>query len=139
MGIRIEGLDKLQTRLLKSGKNASKQLARGLKVEAETIMTASQRIVPTAPDGGTLKTSRSVGTPVIKRTSASVKLGYGGAASDYALAVHEFPSKFSPPSWQGKTSLNWNAAGTGPKFLEKPVNEAKKGFGRRVARHLDLF
>ncbi len=139
MGFRIEGLDALQARLKKSGKNAARDLARGLTVEAGTIMTASQRIVPTSPDGGKLKTSRVIEPAVIKRTSASVTLGYGGAASDYAQAVHEFPSRFSPPSWQGKTSLNWNAAGTGAKFLEKPVKAAKKGFGRRVARHLDLF
>ncbi len=139
MGFRIEGLDALQARLKKSPKTAPRQLARGLNVEAERIMTAAKRITPVAPDGGTLRSSGHVKKPVIKPRSASVELGFGGAASDYAQAVHEFPSKFSPPSWQGKTSLNWNAAGTGAKFLEKPVNAAKKGFGRRVARHLDLF
>ena len=137
MGIRIEGLDKLEARLKKSGVNAAKELAGGLKVEAERIMTAAKRITPV--DQGTLRSSGHVKKPVISRKSAFVELGFGGAASDYAQAVHEFPSKFSPPSWQGKTSLNWNAAGTGAKFLEKPVNAAKKGFGRRVARHLDLF
>ena len=135
----IEGLDKLQVRLKKSSKNAVRDLARGLSVEAERIMTASQRIVPTSPGGGNLKTSRVVEPAVIKRTSASVTLGYGGAASDYALAVHEFPSRFSPPSWRGKTTLNWNAAGTGAKFLEKPANDAKKGFGARIAKNIDLF
>ena len=139
MGIRITGLDKLQARLKKSGVNAAKELAGGLKVEAEVIMTASNRIVPTSPHGGTLKTSGHVKTPVIKRRSASVELGYGGAAADYALAVHEFPSKHNPPSWRGKATLNWNAAGTGAKFLEKPANAAKKGFGRRVAKNIDLF
>ncbi len=139
MGIRIEGLDKLQVRLKKSSKNAAEELAGGLLVEGEIIMTAAKRITPVAPDGGTLRSSGHVNDPVIKRKSAFVELGFGGAASDYAEAVHEFPSKFSPPSWKGKTKLNWNAEGTGPKFLEKPANAAKKGFGRRVARHLDLF
>ena len=139
MGLRIEGLDALQARLKKSGKNAARDLARGLTVEADQIMTAAKRITPVAPGGNTLRSSGHVKPAVIKARSASVILGFGGAASDYAQAVHEFPSRFSPPSWQGKTSLNWNAAGTGAKFLEKPVNAAKKGFGRRVARHLDLF
>jgi hypothetical protein len=139
MGFRIEGLDALQARLKKSPKTATRQLARGLSVEAETIMTAAKRLTPVAPDGGTLRSSGHVKPAVIKRKSASVVLGFGGAASDYAEAVHEFPSKFSPPSWQGKSSLNWNAAGTGAKFLEKPVKAAKKGLGRRLVRHLDLF
>ncbi len=139
MGLRIEGLDALQARLKKSTKTAARDLARGLNVEAERIMTAAKRITPVSPHGGDLRSSGHVKKPVIKRKSAFVELGFGGDASDYAQAVHEFPSKFSPPSWQGKTSLNWNAAGTGPKFLEKPANAAKKGFGRRVARHLDLF
>ena len=137
MGIRIEGLDKLEARLKKSGVNAAKELAGGLKVEAERIMTAAKRITPV--DQGTLRSSGHVKTPVIKRKSAFVELGFGGAASDYALAVHEFPSRHSPKSWKGKTTLNWNAAGTGAKFLEKPANAAKKGFGRRVAKNIDLF
>ncbi len=139
MGFRIEGLDALQARLKKSPKIASKQMARGLSVEADQIMTAAKRITPVAPHGNTLRSSGHVKPAVIKPRSASVILGFGGAAADYAQAVHEFPSKFSPPSWQGKTSLNWNAAGTGPKFLEKPVKAAKKGLGNRIARHIDLF
>ena len=137
MGLHITGLDELQSRLKKSSKSAARELARGLDIEAERIMTAAKRITPV--DQGTLRSSGHVKKPVIKPRSASVELGFGGAASDYAEAVHEFPSKFSPRSWKGKTSLNWNAAGTGAKFLEKPVKAAKKGFGRRVARHLDLF
>ena len=139
MGIRIEGLDKLETRLKKSGVNAAKELAGGLLVEGNIIMTQAKRITPVAPGGGTLRSSGQVKPPVIKRTSATVILGFGGAASDYALAVHEFPSKFSPASWKGKTSLNWNAAGTGAKFLEQPVKAAASGFGQRLARHIDLF
>ena len=139
MGIRIEGLDKLNLRLKKSAAGAAKELAGGLLVEGNLIMTAAKKLTPVAPGGGTLRSSGHVQPAVIKRTSASVEMGFGGAASDYALAVHEFPSKYNPPSWKGKTSLNWNAAGTGAKFLEKPANEAKKGFGQRIARHIDLF
>ncbi len=123
MGIRIEGLDKLDARLKKSGKGAAKDLARGLKVEAETIMTAAKRIVPV--DTGVLKTSGHVQLPVIRKTSASVILGFGGAASDYALYQHE-------------VTLNHPGQGQA-KFLQQPANEAKKGFGARIAKNIDLF
>lgn len=138
MSIKWEGLDKLQKRLKESGDDAVRDLARGLKVEGELIMTASKRVTPVAPDGGTLRASGHVREPHIRGTRAEVVLGFGGGASEYALAVHEHPSRHSPPSWKGKV-INWNAAGTGPKYLEKPVNDAAKGFGRRVAKHLDLF
>lgn len=136
MSVRWEGLDELQKRLKKSGDDAVRDLARGLTVEAEQIMTEAKRRTPV--DQGTLRGSGHVRAPHIRGTRAEVVLGFGGAASAYALAVHEHPSRHSPPSWRGKT-INWNAAGTGPKFLEGPVNEAGRGFGNRVARHLDLF
>jgi hypothetical protein len=123
MGMRIEGLDKLQARLKKSGVNAAKELAGGLKVEAERIMTAAKRITPV--DQGTLRSSGHVQAPVIRRKTASVVLGFGGAASDYALIQHE-RTDFTHTVGQAK-------------FLEQPVKSAAVGFGNRVARNLDLF
>ncbi len=124
MGIRITGLDKLQARLKKSGVNAAKELAGGLNVEAERIMKIAIPLTPV--DEGILVNSHRVEPPVIKRNSASVVLGFGGAASDYALIQHE------------RTDFNHPGQGQA-KFLEQPVNAAKQGFGNRIARHLDLF
>lgn len=130
----MEGLDKLTKRLDKSGKLSPKAMAGPLKLEAELIMTKSKKhFVPT--DQGPLKSSGHVKKPVITRKKATVLLGYGGAASAYALAVHEHPSRHSPSSWRGGVSFTSG----GPHFLSRPVKEARKGFGRRVARHLDLF
>ena len=123
--MRIDGLDKLQARLKKSGVNAAKELAGGLLVEGNKIMTRSKKVfVPV--DKGPLKSSGHVQSPVIRKTSATVILGFGGAASDYALVQHE------------RTDFNHPGQGQA-KYLEQPVNEAKKGFGNRIARNIDLF
>ncbi len=129
----MEGLDKLTRRLDKSGKLSPQAMAGPLKLEAELIMTKAKNLTPV--DLGTLRASGHVKRPVITRKTAKVLLGFGGAASAYALAVHEHPSRSSPPSWRG--GVNFTIGG--PKYLERPVKEARKGFGRRVARHLDLF
>ncbi len=129
----MEGLDQLTRRLTKSGKLSPQAMAGPLKLEAELIMTKAKNLTPV--DLGTLRASGHVKNPVITRNTARVLLGFGGAASAYALAVHEHPSRHSPRSWQGGVSFTSG----GPKYLERPVKEARKGFGRRVARHLDLF
>ena len=129
----MEGLDQLTRRLDKSGKLSAQAMAGPLFLEAGLIMTKAIKLTPV--DVGTLQTSGKVQRPKITRTTATVTLGFGGAASAYALAVHEHPSKHSPPSWDEGASFTSG----GPKYLERPVKEARKGFGRRVARHLDLF
>ena len=121
--IRIEGLDKLQTKLKAAGKTAAKDLAGPLKLEAELIMTKSKQLAPV--DLGTLRASGVVHSPDIGAKKVVVELGYGGAASAYALVQHE-RTDFSHTVGQAK-------------FLEQPVKEAKKGFGNRVAQHVDLF
>ncbi len=129
----MEGLDKLTRRLDKSGKLSAQAMAGPLFTEAELIMTKAKKLTPV--DLGTLRSSGHVKRPVITRNKAKILLGFGGAASAYALAVHEHPSRHSPSSWRGGVSFTSG----GPKYLERPVKEARKGFGRRVARHLDLF
>lgn len=108
-----------------------------LREEAEQVMTASKRDhVPV--DLGTLRSSGHV-TPAVRRgKDVEVELVYGGAAAPYALAVHEHPSEHSPPSWQGKLvgGIDWSPEGRGPKYLEKPLNEAKAGMADRIARRL---
>lgn len=133
MSFTMEGLDQLTRRLDKSGKLSAQNMAGPLFLEAGLIMTKAKKLTPV--DLGPLRSSGHVKRPVITRKTAKVLLGFGGAASAYALAVHEHPSRHSPPSWQGGVSFTSG----GPKYLERPVKEARKGFGRRVARHLDLF
>ncbi len=134
--IRIDGLDKLQARLKKSSKTGTRSLVGPLFLEAELIMTDAKKHTPTAPDGGTLKSSGQVQPPKISRNKVEITLGFGGAASAYALAVHEHPSRHSPPSWDGVT-IHWNVGG--PQFLKNAMDKAEAGIGNRVARHLDRW
>lgn len=109
------------------------QAAAALRAEAEDIMLKSKRDhVPV--DQGTLRASGQVAEPVIRGSMVSVELGYGGAASAYALAVHEHPSEHSPPSWSGGVKFTVG----GPKYLEKPVLAAARNLGQRIARRLNF-
>lgn len=122
--IRWEGLDEFMDRLKRSEKNAPRQLGRALYVEGNRIMTVSKRdYVPV--DQGVLRASGHVRQPHIRGTWAEVVLGYGGAASGYALVQHE--------------RLDYAHNVGQAKYLERPVNDAASGFGARLERHLDLF
>jgi len=101
---------------------ALKALAGGVAMEGERIMTKSKRVVPV--DLGTLRASGFVERPKTVRDTVTVTLGYGGAAKAYALVQHE-REDFNHPG-QGSA-----------KYLERPVNEAERGFGKRVAKELE--
>ena len=129
------GVDELQAKLLQAHAKALTALGGALKIEGETIMTRSKDdFVP--KDLGTLANTGHVTNPEYSAHKAEVTLGYGGPAVKYALAVHEHPSVYSPPSWQGKSDINWNVPGSGPKYLEKPMLAARKDLGKRIARRI---
>jgi hypothetical protein len=130
---RLEGLEKLLARLKPAPTKATVQLGGALNLEGELIMTKAKRRTPV--DLGTLRASGFVTEPKLSRNKARVILGFGGAASSYALAVHEHPSRHSPPSWSQGVDFTVG----GPQYLRTPVKNAQKGIGRRLARHLDLF
>lgn len=108
--------------------------------EAQIIMTESKRRCPVAKDGGVLRSSGRVGFPERKGRNISVMLSYGGAADAYAIAVHETQSEHDPPSWQRMYEnggmIQWTSTGTGPKFLEGPINEAMPEMNERLAERL---
>ena len=136
--LRISGFDQLRAVIKKLGDVAATAGAAAIYREAERIMTDSkQNYVPVAPDGGTLKASGVVALPEHKGNTITVVMGYGGAAAAYALAVHEHLSAHSPPSWiaaeDSGSGVHWHLSGRGPKYLEKPFNEARKGMDARLA------
>ncbi len=105
-----------------------------LRAEAELIMTRSKdEFVPI--DQGTLKNSGRV-LGVEKRGQVlSVKLTYGGAASAYALAIHEHLSAHSPRSWR-KGPVKFTRGGPG--YLRKPLNLAAPGLAKRIATRIGV-
>jgi len=111
--------------------------ASAVYVEANLIMTnAKQNFVPV--DLGTLRNSGTVSQPIIAEDGTiSIKLYFGGAAAPYALAIHEHPSSFDPPSWRGKPILNFRGKqGRGPKYLEYPLRQAENGMAERLAARI---
>jgi hypothetical protein len=98
--IRVEerGIEEAKQRLSELMRRFSKDVAAGMKEEAESIMTESKLEVPV--DTGALRSSGFVEEPQVSTDRISVKLGYGGAATkinpvsgqlttSYAIIVHE--------------------------------------------------
>jgi hypothetical protein len=132
--LRVEGIGQQRASLAKIIARFPKQARAALQRQAERIMTDSkEHYVPV--DNSPLKNSGHVSMQTGNRLVA--ELSFGGAAGAYALAVHEHPSSFSPPSWQGKT-INWTTPGTGAKYLEKPLMRAVPTLARDIATDLNL-
>lgn len=119
------------------------KVLKAVYLEAELVMTDSKRnYVPI--DLGTLRNSGYVAKPERFGSNITIKFGFGGAASAYAIAVHETPSKYDPPSWKGITVEFGQRKGKGggqrgAKYLERPLKEALKGMAGRIADRIKLI
>ena len=150
----VVGGEALRDALRRAGALGIQALARGLRREAEAIMTDSkEHYVPT--NISTLKTSGFVQPVQVSATGVTVTLGYGGAAQAYALYVHEGIGPavgrpaFMPPvkaliPWVLRHGMPEEAAfpiaraigrrGLAPtKYLERPLLAAVRGMGERLA------
>lgn len=130
----LKGLTATIANLQREVSGLQQDAARALFRRGEAIMTDSKdNYVPT--DLGALKGSGHVELPEIGPNEITVTLGYGGSASDYALAVHEHLSEHSPPSWRVAEREGRPVQFTtgGPKYLEKPVLEAARTFQEDLA------
>ncbi len=108
----------LAAELARLQKEAPAAMGRALYREAEDIMARSKEIyVPVKT--GALRRSGYVEEPTITSTTATVVLGFGGAAAPYAVYVHERQARHEPPT-------QW-------KYLEVPMNDALGGMAERLA------
>lgn len=97
-------------------------LRTALAAETQIMFAASQRIVPV--DTGTLRRSGIIMPPRSEGRNIVVILGYGGAASAYALRQHE---DLSFRHKRGKSA----------KYLERPVMERTKNLEIRLAGRIN--
>ena len=111
--ILVTGIAEVNAQLARLWEQDQAASVQALREEAETIMTDSKQRVPV--DTGVLRASGFV-QPV----EDGVRLAYGGAASDYAIYVHE--------------NLDANHPVGEAKYLERPVLEALPGLAARVAK-----
>lgn len=142
MGMQVRGIAQMRSTLRKIAEQYPKKVAAALYVEASIEMAEAKRRTPVAAvNGGTLRASGLVSEPIIEGENISVTMSFGGAAQDYCLAVHEHLSEHSPPSWviaEENGGIEWNASGTGPKFLESVINESRPYMAARIARRIKL-
>jgi hypothetical protein len=64
-------------------------------------------------------------------SAIEVRIVAGDETTPQALAIHEHPSQFSPPSWEG-VNVEFQPSGRGPKFVERPLNESIGGMAERM-------
>ena len=96
-------------------------VAQGVYEEASHIMLEAKRRVPL--DEGTLRRSGIINPPEVHGTSWTLTMGFGGAASAYALVQHE--------------NLTFNhRAGRSAKYLENPVIEDLGFFQDNLAKRV---
>ena len=83
----VTGVPDLQKALLKSGVVAAAALAAGMTQHMEGVIGIAKERTPVDTD--TLRPSGLVLPANIGATKVEVVAGFGGAASDYAVRVHE--------------------------------------------------
>ena len=157
--MKITGFPQVQKTLADLGLNVVKFGGRALYREAEQIMTLSKQYFAPS-DRGTLKASGHVVPPVVQNGKLVVTLAYGGAASGYAVYVHEgtgpavgrptfFPPLEAIKEWAKRHGIPEEAAypiaraigerGLSPlKYLEKPLLESARNMDERLAASVRL-
>lgn len=134
----LQGDEALIERLELAQANAVKDMAAAMYREANYVMRKSVETVPV--DYGVLRGSATVTKPNVKGTVIDLNFGYGGAASAYALAVHENPraGRTGGVSPSGVPYKHWAKTGTW-KFLERPCQEQFPRSAERMALDMTLI
>ncbi len=118
----MAGAEALKARLLSLAQSIPQQVAAALYQEAEIEMTEAKARTPV--DTGTLRDSGHVNLPQLVGGEVSVTMGFGGAASAYAVIVHE--------------DLEAIHTSGQAKFLESVLQESAPYLAERIAKRIDL-
>lgn len=102
--------------------NIVSEVKAALYQEALEIMAASKELVPV--DTGVLRSSGHVEKPQDDGRGVTVTLGYGGAAQEYALIVHE---DLTARHKDGQTA----------KYLERPMLERQPNVVKNVVAKIN--
>ncbi len=130
----MRGLAPAVQKLRRLAQRYPDRIMRAVYRRAEAVMARSKgEFVPV--DKGVLRSSGHVNAVQRQGRLVSVTMAYGGAAKAYAIAVHEHPSKYSPPSWKGHLVV-FQPSGRGAKYLERPLFEALRTMAEDIAADL---
>lgn len=120
--ITLQGIEKLQARLVAGGEKVVPAVAQAMNEEGQLIFDESQDLVPVEfgdlQRSGVLSLAKQVGNAL------EVEITYGGVAASYALYVHEDPDARHD---EGK-SYN---------YLGGPMTKAAPEFFDRVDERVD--
>lgn len=141
----LTGISALETRLRDIDRSIQNSMNSALEKEAEEIARRSRdEFVPVGE--GTLRDSIRVESARVEqgRTETGkwtegadlvVRVIAGGPNIEHTVAVHEYPSEFNPPTWEG-TEVQFRTGG--PQFLLRPLLEAENGLVNRIAGEVKL-
>ena len=114
---RIEGFGDLDRYLRRAAAQVLDAAEDALVIEANEMMTEAKYQTPV--DDGTLRGSGTVFDARRTRNGVEIEMGFGGAASDYAVVQHE--------------NLELDHGGVGnAKFLERPVLAGSRSLRKRL-------
>ncbi len=124
MNVEWAGMDKFRALIATAPERVTLASGAAIYEEGNAIMAVSRHLVPV--ETGTLRASGFVDMPHVEGMTVSVELGYGGAASAYAMIQHE--------------RMDYRHRVGQAKYLEQPFLEAQRGMeirlGRSVAKAL---
>lgn len=119
--VTLTGVKDFEKALLEAGALALPALAIAVQQEQEAVMTVAKERTPV--DTGALRGSGTVLKPKIGTTSVTVEAGFGGAASEYAVVVHE--------------RMGVNHPVGQAKFLESAFLERVKDIPKNIAERVE--
>jgi len=120
MPFTVTGVSQMAGKLRSLSSQFPDAVAKAIYQEAQIEMTESKRRVPV--DTGVLRASGFVQDPEKSGGNISVTLAYGGAASEYAVIVHEDLEAFHPIGQA--------------KYLESVLKESAKYMAARIAKRV---
>lgn len=123
-GVSFVGLPALLSKFMRAQVLAATVAQRGIYARALSIFQKSQVLVPV--EFGTLRSSGTISQPRQTSGGWEVEIGYGGAASEYAIYVHEITSNYHAPPTQAK-------------FLEQPAMEEAARFAGELAAEFSIL
>lgn len=129
----ITGIDSVSARLMELVHQFPVQAAQALNEVGEETMTQAKEFTPV--EHGPLRNSGHVIAAEPDKLDADLRF-----ATEYAAAVHEHMSEHSPPSWVAAEAagrpVKFHPAGTGPKFLERAIQNTARDFEERIAKKI---
>ena len=135
MKLKIQGQEKMRARMKAAAQRFPDLMNEYLLVRGEAVAQRSRdQYVPI--DSGDLRS-----TIKARRTGRGRKIQcevvFGGGLKGYPLAVHEHPSRHSPPSWQG-VAVQFKPAGRGPQFVMIPLMNEVRVFPLIFSRMVNM-